>query len=77
MNKAMTQQTAYENQAQMADLQAQMQAMQAQQAAAAMTPPVSTSPDVMTQLQQLASMKAQGLLTDVQFEAAKSKLLGI
>jgi hypothetical protein len=31
----------------------------------------------MAQLQQLAAMKSQGLLTDAEFAAAKAKLLGL
>jgi hypothetical protein len=31
----------------------------------------------MAQLQQLAAMKQQGLLTDAEFAAAKAKLLGL
>jgi hypothetical protein len=31
----------------------------------------------MAQLQQLAAMKSQGLLTDAEFSAAKAKLLGL
>jgi hypothetical protein len=31
----------------------------------------------MAQLQQLAAMKAQGILTDAEFAAAKAKLLGL
>ncbi len=76
-NKAMqqqqeyqAQQAAYDSQAQIADLQAQVNSMQAKPAASA------GGPDVMTQLQQLSSMQAAGLLTPEQFEAAKNKLLG-
>lgn len=32
--------------------------------------------DVVAQLQQLATLKAQGVLSDAEFEAAKAKLLG-
>jgi hypothetical protein len=80
-NKAMeqqqqyhAQQAAYDSQAQIADLQQQVNSMQASQAAAA---PVNTagSTDMMAQLQQLSSMQAAGLLTPEQFEAAKNKLL--
>jgi Short C-terminal domain len=83
-------QAALDSQQQIADMQAQMNAMQAQQAQAAMAaaPAVAPMPaaapapaagggDMMAQLQQLAQMKEAGLLTDAQFDAAKSKLLGI
>jgi hypothetical protein len=69
---AMQQQQQTAESQQLAEMQAQMQAMQAQQATAA-----AGGADVMAQLQQLAQMKEQGLLTDEQFEAAKAKLLGV
>jgi len=56
-----------------------------QQEAAAMAPPapVAAPPapaaggtDVVAQLQQLATLKAQGVLSEGEFEAAKAKLLG-
>lgn len=74
------QQAAFDSQQQIATMQAQMNAMQAQQAQAAMpTSPsaANASGNVMAQLQQLADMKQAGLLTDAEFEAAKSRLLGI
>ena len=57
-----------------------------QEEAAAMTPaPVAAVPqaapaavhagDVVSQLQALASLKAQGVLSDAEFDAAKAKLL--
>jgi len=70
-SQAQAQQAAYDSQAQIADLQAQVNSMQAQPAAGA---PAGGS-DVMTQLQQLSSMQAAGLLTPEQFESAKNKLL--
>jgi hypothetical protein len=66
-------QAAFESQAQMADMQQQMAAMQAQQAAAPAAAPAAADP--MAELQKLADMKAQGLLTDEEFTAAKAKLL--
>jgi hypothetical protein len=68
------------NAEQMAEMQQQMAEMQAQQAAAAVAPAApapaaAPSNDLMTQLNQLAQMKASGILTDEQFEAAKAKLL--
>jgi hypothetical protein len=69
-----------------------MQAQQAQQAMApqaapaappAYAPPAAPAPapaaggvDIAGQLQQLAALKAQGILNDAEFEAAKAKLLG-
>lgn len=59
-----------------------------QQEAAAMAPPApqyaAPAPaaladggsDVVAQLQQLATLKTQGVLSDAEFEAAKAKLLG-
>jgi hypothetical protein len=73
---------AYDNQQQLAEMQQQMAEMQAQQAAAAVAPAPAQIPaaagggsDLMTQLNQLAQMKASGILTDEQFETAKAKLL--
>ena len=79
-NQAMEQQAAMQadaNAQEVADLQQQVAQMQAQQAAATVAPaPAAPSNDLMTQLNQLAQMKAAGVLTDEQFEAAKAKLLG-
>lgn len=77
------QQAAFESQAQMAEMQQQLNQMQAQQAAPP-PPPPSAAPaaapaggrDIMGELQQLADMKNAGLLTDAEFAAAKAKLLG-
>ena len=56
-------------------------AQQQQQAAAAAAPaPVAAAPaqdDEMAQIEKLASMHTQGLLTDEEFAAAKAKALGI
>jgi capsule polysaccharide export protein KpsE/RkpR len=73
-------QAAYEaqmvdqNAAQMAAMQAQMAQLQAQQAA----PAVAAAPagdDTIAKLQQLAELKAAGILSDEEFAAAKAKLL--
>jgi hypothetical protein len=86
---AAQQQEAYESQ-QVADMQAQLDAMQAQQAQQAMAPAAAPAPpayaapapaapagaDIAGQLQQLATLKAQGILSDAEFEAAKAKILG-
>lgn len=73
-------QAAFDNQQQMADMQQQMAQMQAQQAQAAVAPApaapaAAAAPDMMTQLNQLAEMKASGILNDAEFEAAKAKVL--
>ena len=71
--EAAAQQAAFEAQADVAEMQAQMNAMQAQQAAAPAAAPPGN--DMMSQLQQLGDMKANGLLTDDEFAAAKARLL--
>ena len=70
-------QAAVDNQQQMAEMQQQMAEMQAQQAQAAMAPAAAPAPasDLTTQLKQLADLKAAGVLSDAEFEAAKAKLL--
>jgi Short C-terminal domain len=65
-------QAAFESQAQMAEMQAQMNAMQNQQAAPAAAAPAN---DTMAKIQQLADLHASGVLTDEEFTAAKAKLL--
>lgn len=67
-------------------MKAELRAEMAAEAAAA-TPPPPPAPvaapaapaadDPMAKLQQLADMKAQGLLTDEEFAAAKAKVLGV
>jgi hypothetical protein len=70
--KAAQQQMIAEQQA--AEQQAQMQ--QAAEAAVAAAPAAATGgTDVVSQLKQLADLKAQGILSDAEFEAAKKKLL--
>jgi membrane protease subunit (stomatin/prohibitin family) len=61
-------QEAYEQQ--MAQQQAYAQQAAAQQAAPA-------APDYAAELEQLAQLKAQGILTDEEFEAKKKQILGI
>ncbi len=75
------QQAAFDNQAQLADMQQQMADMQAQQAAstvaaAAPAPAAAPANDLTAQLNQLAQLKAAGILSDEEFTAAKAKLLG-
>jgi hypothetical protein len=81
---------AHRQQAKYADQQAEEQAAaqqqweaqqyQAQQAAAAAPPPPPAAPaggvDVVAELQKLAALKDQGILSDAEFAAAKAKLLG-
>jgi Short C-terminal domain len=64
---------AYEQQ-QMAD---QQQAQMAPPPAPAAPAPVGLSPDAIAQLQQLASLKDQGILTEEEFAAQKAKILGM
>jgi hypothetical protein len=77
---ATEQQAAFEAQAQLAELQAQAAAQQAQ-AAAQQAPPPPPAPapaagdDLMVKLQQLADLKAAGVLDDAEFAAAKAKIL--
>jgi len=82
-NEQAAQQAAFESQAQMAEMQAQLNAMQAPQPQQAPPPPppapaAPAAPgggDLMAELQKLADMKAAGLLSDDEFAAAKAKLL--
>jgi hypothetical protein len=39
--------------------------------------PAPTEPDYAAELQQLAQLKAQGIITEEEFEAKKRKILGI
>jgi hypothetical protein len=43
----------------------------------AAAPAAPAEPDYMAELQQLAQLKAQGVITDEEFEAKKKQLLGI
>jgi hypothetical protein len=38
-------------------------------------PPAPAAPDMVSQLKDLADLKAQGILTDAEFEAQKAKIL--
>ena len=83
--KAMEQQQAeqYQAQQQQAQMDAaaqqalaqQQQQQQQQQAAPAPAPAAGGGTDLMAQLQQLAALHAQGILSDEEFTAAKAKLL--
>jgi hypothetical protein len=46
-----------------------------QQAAPAAAPAAPAAPDPYEQLKQLGELKAQGILTDAEFEAQKAKIL--
>jgi hypothetical protein len=82
--QAAAQQQAEAQQAEAQQQQAAMQqaaadAVAAQQAAAPAAAPAASgagSSDVIAQLQQLADLKAQGVLSDEEFANAKAKLLG-
>jgi hypothetical protein len=77
--QAAAQQDAAQQQ-QINDLQAQQAQLAAQQQAA---PPAAAGPtpgsmdDQMAQIQKLAQMKEQGLITDDEFQAKKKQILGI
>ena len=49
----------------------------AEQAAQAAPPPAEAEDDGAAQLQNLAALHTQGVLTDEEFAAAKAKILGI
>jgi len=68
---------AYEQEQQQDQMDAAaQQAVDAQQAAAAPAPAAaSAGDDLMTQIQNLATMHSQGILSDDEFAAAKAKLL--
>jgi hypothetical protein len=54
------------------------QQMAAQQAAAAQAAPAEAAqPDYAAELEQLAQLKAQGILAEEEFEAKKKQILGI
>ena len=59
--------------------QAQYDQALAQQAAAqqAAAPAAPAEPDYATELQKLAQLKGQGLITEEEFEAKKKQILGI
>jgi Short C-terminal domain/Domain of unknwon function (DUF3824) len=60
---------------QQAELAAQEQAYAAQQQAAA--PPPAAQPEYMAELEKLAQLKQQGVLTEEEFQAKKAQILGI
>jgi hypothetical protein len=70
-----------QHQAEKAYQQAEAQAYEAQQAAPPPPPPAPApaggQDDVVAQIQQLAQLKDQGILTEEEFAAKKAQLLGI
>lgn len=48
-----------------------------QQYAQAPAPPPAAAPDTVSQLKDLADLKAQGVLTDAEFQAQKAKILAL
>ena len=77
--KGAQQQAAYDqNVAQQQQLAAQQQQLDAQQQAPAPAAPAAPAVDSTTaELQNLANLHAQGVLTDDEFAAAKAKALGL
>lgn len=60
------------------DAQAEQEAAyQAQQQAPAQPAPVAAGTDSIAELERLAALKQQGVLTDAEFAAAKAKVLGL
>ena len=57
--------------------QAYEQQAYAQQAPPAAAPAAPEQADYMAELQQLSQLKAQGVITDEEFEAKKKQILGI
>ena len=55
----------------------EQQQYEAQQAPAPASPATAPGADLTTELQRLADLKEQGLLSDEEFAAAKHKLLGV
>ena len=53
------------------------QQVAAQQAAAQQAAAAPVAPDYAAELEQLAQLKAQGILTEEEFEAKKKQILGI
>jgi predicted Zn-dependent peptidase len=53
------------------------QDLAAQQAYATQAAPAPAAPDYAAELEQLAQLKAQGILTEEEFEAKKKQILGI
>jgi type II secretory pathway pseudopilin PulG len=67
--------SAQEEQQYQAQQYQQQQYAQQQQQYAPPPPPPAPATDTVTQLKELADLKAQGILTDAEFEAQKAKIL--
>ncbi len=74
-SQAAAQQEADQN-AQIADLQAQQAAPAPQQVVAA-APPEPAAPDDAAEIQKYAALKEQGMITEDEFVAKKKQILGI
>lgn len=74
---AARQQRRAEDQYEQQQFEAQQQQAQTQQAVAQHAPPAPAGGDVTGELQRLAGLHQQGILTDEEFSAAKQKLLGL
>lgn len=83
-DEQMAQQQAYDNQAQLADMQRQLDEAKAAQAQPAAASPAAVQPapaagggegDLVAELSKLADLKSAGILSDEEFAAAKAKLL--
>lgn len=66
-----------QNRAEQAQQAQAYQQEQAADAAVQQAPAPAPAPDATAELQKLADMHTQGLLTDAEFAAAKSRLLGL
>jgi hypothetical protein len=58
------------------DAQAYQQQQYQQAAPAPAAAPAAPAPDPIEQLEKLGQLKAQGILTEAEFEAQKAKILG-
>jgi hypothetical protein len=76
-NKAAEQQAAADQNAQLEQENAELVAQQEAAAAAVAAPAAAPVDPTMAQLENLASLHTQGILSDEEFAAAKAKLLGI
>ncbi|MEU2824584.1 SHOCT domain-containing protein [Streptomyces bacillaris] len=68
--------TAVSNRVERRDMRRQAAAPAPQMPAAAPSAPAPAGTDRVSQLTQLADLKAQGLLTDEEFAAEKARILG-
>jgi hypothetical protein len=73
--RAAQQASAAQSQAELEAMKQQMASLQAQQVTQAVSPAPTGGNDMIAQLQQLGEMKAAGILTDAEFEAAKARVL--